>query len=198
MKYHHSFEELGIEGRVSAAAMKRKLEYIKIPEDLTGKTVLDIGAWDGYYSFLCEKRGATVTALEKEFRYGTLVDLKERLNSNIEVLYMDAYDLPVLNRRWDIILCMGVIYHVQDPFKMINIVYDHCNERAIIESALRNSGDHPLMYFYREDNTEYPTSWWIPNPEAVVGMMESAGFKTAFDLDRKDVEKTRGVFWGLK
>lgn len=198
VKYHHSFEEYGIEGRVSVAAIKNKLNYISLPEDMTGKTVLDIGAWDGYYSFECEKRGAKVTALEKEKRFGTLVDLKQQFDSEIEILYMDAYDIPSLNRQWDIVLCMGVIYHVQDPFKLINIVHDCTKEKAFIESALRNSGDHPLMYFYRPDNTECPTSWWIPNPAAVVGMMESAGFKTTHALDRDDLEKTRGIFWGEK
>ena len=102
MKYHHSFPELGIEGRVTAAGIARKLDYINLPEDLTGKTVLDIGAWDGYYSFECEKRGATVTALEKERRTGTLTELKKKFNSKIEILYMDAYDIPTLNRQWDL------------------------------------------------------------------------------------------------
>jgi tRNA (mo5U34)-methyltransferase len=198
MRYHHSFPELGIEGRVTKDAMNRKMEYIKLPEDLTGKTVLDIGAWDGYYSFECEKRGATVTALEKEVRHGTLVSLKETFNSDIEILYMDAYDIPSLNRQWDLVLCMGVIYHVQDPFKLINIVYDCTKENCIIESALRNVPGEPLMFFYKIPNDEYPTSWWLPNAGAVTGMMEVAGFKTAFDVDRPGEEKTRGVFWGEK
>ena len=197
MKYHHSFPELGIEGRVTPAAIANKLNYIRLPEDLTGKTVLDIGAWDGYYSFECEKRGATVTALEKEKRHGTLVELKETFDSNIEILYMDAYDIPSLDRQWDLVLCMGVIYHVQDPFKLINIVYDCTKENAIIESAIRNVGDEPLMFFYKVPNDEYPTSWWIPNPGAVLGMMECAGFDTTYRLDI-EVEKTRGVFWGEK
>lgn len=197
MRYHHSFPELEIEGRVSAAAIARKMEYINLPEDLTGKTVLDIGAWDGYYSFECEKRGAKVTALEKKRRDGTLVQLKKALRSKIEILYMDAYDIPSLNRQWDLVLCMGVIYHVQDPFKLINIVYECTKEKCIIESALRNVPGEPLMFFYKVPNNEYPTSWWLPNAPAITGMMESAGFITTHEID-SPTEKTRGVFWGEK
>lgn len=198
MKYHHSFPELFIEGRVSAQSIHHKLNYINIPEDLTGKTVLDIGAWDGYYSFECEKRGATVTALEKEKRHGSLPELKDAFKSNIEILYMDAYDIPKLKRQWDIVLCMGVIYHVQDPFKLINIVYDATKENCIIESALRNTPGEPMMFFYKIPNDEYPTSWWLPNAGAVTGMMESAGFEVSHHIDRPNNEKTRGVFWGEK
>tara|TARA_R110000824_G_scaffold300225_1_gene488258 strand:- start:10506 stop:11108 length:603 start_codon:yes stop_codon:yes gene_type:complete len=196
LKYHHSFPELGIEGRVTAAGIARKLDYINLPEDLTGKTVLDIGAWDGYYSFECEKRGATVTALEKERRTGTLTELKKKFNSKIEILYMDAYDIPTLNRQWDLVLCMGVIYHVEDPFKMINIVHDASKESCIIESALRNVPGEPVMFFYKLDNKDYPISW-LPNSSAVIAMMEFTGYDVTHYIDRPE-EKTRGVFWGQK
>ncbi len=46
-----------------------------IPRRLRGKTILDVGCWDGYFSFLCERRGATVTPVDN-FQYKDFVRSK--------------------------------------------------------------------------------------------------------------------------
>src|SRR6266850_1398409 len=63
----HSFELPDgtlIEGPNSLAGQKTRIGQFPIPEDLTGKRVLDIGAWDGWFSFEMERRGAEVVAID--------------------------------------------------------------------------------------------------------------------------------------
>ena len=50
-------------GMKTASVLVREWDSLKLP-DLAGKRVLDIGAWDGFFSFECEKRGASVVALD--------------------------------------------------------------------------------------------------------------------------------------
>lgn len=95
------------------------------PHDLTGKTVLDIGAWDGYYSFEAERRGAKqVLALEfnpnnaKGFKVG-----KRLLNSKVDYMILDAHDLDCIKMKFDMINWMGNYYHLHDPIQALNKIY---------------------------------------------------------------------------
>src|SRR5439155_9488823 len=90
--------------------------------DFRGKSVLEIGAWDGYWSFYAERRGAAVVVATDDatqnWADGRGLPLaRELLESKIEIRQdVSIYDLTTLNRRFDIILCLGVFYHLRDPF----------------------------------------------------------------------------------
>src|SRR5216683_8160802 len=67
--WYHSIELPGggvIEGHQSIEQLRRRIRQFPIPADLTGKRVLDIGAWDGWFSFEAERRGASVTSVDRE------------------------------------------------------------------------------------------------------------------------------------
>lgn len=172
----------------------QKIILSAIPKKLSNKTVLDIGCWDGFYSFECEKRGAKVTAIDNnqqekfvEEVYGKkrvkVTDsfhvAKKLLMSNVEFRQLDLYNLERLRKKFDIILLLQVFYHLKDPLKALDILYKITNEMLIIESHyIKTKTSVPVMRFYpgQELNND-PTNWWGPNIPCLLAMIKSVGFK---------------------
>ncbi len=106
--------------------------------DFTGKTVLDIGCWDGYWSFYAERRGASrVLATDDETQNWAgssgLKLAKELMGSSIEIrTKVSIYELSKLNERFDIILCMGVYYHLVDPFLGFTQVRHCAHQQSVV------------------------------------------------------------------
>src|ERR1051325_1634137 len=111
----HSFElpdGSEIRGVSELAAQKMRIAQFPIPGDLTGKRVLDIGAWDGWFSFEMERRGADVVAVDSaehtQFRVA-----RDLLGSKVEYRIGDICRLSSQNfGRFDIVLFFGVLYHL--------------------------------------------------------------------------------------
>jgi tRNA (mo5U34)-methyltransferase len=182
-------------------------EIIGLPEDLTGMTVLDIGAWDGFYSFAAEKRGASrVLATDwfvwKELRKNGKAgfELARRvLNSQVEDLEIDVLDLsPEKVGIFDLVLFLGVLYHLRHPLLALEKVARVTGKQLILETHVDLLElERPAMAFYpgRELNDD-PTNWCGPNPAMVKGMLETVGFKKvkiAFGPLKHDMS-TRMVF----
>ncbi len=153
-----------------------------IPDDLSGWTVLDVGAWDGYYSFACEKRGARVTAIDNNMhlrgRKG-FDTARTILDSSAEFFEMDLFDLPdTFPATFDLVLFFGVLYHLKDPLRALEVLAKRTGRLLILESHyIRTLGDEPIMRFY--PGTELyndPTSWWGPNLPCILDMLRVAGF----------------------
>ena len=106
--------------------------------DFRGKSVLDIGCWDGYWSFAAEKRGAaSVLAsddLSQNWSVGQGVHLaKELLKSKIDLdLDLSIYDVGHRGKKYDIILCLGVYYHLQDPYYAFSQLRHCCHEKTVV------------------------------------------------------------------
>ncbi len=106
--------------------------------NFAGKTVLDIGCWDGYWSFYAERRGAahvlaTDDASQNWAGSKGLALAKTLLNSRIETrLDVSIYDLTPIKDRFDIILCLGVYYHLVDPFYAFAQVRHLCHPDTIV------------------------------------------------------------------
>ncbi len=114
--------------------IERNLDRI----DFRGKTVLDIGCWDGYWSFSAEKRGAGAVLatddLSQNWSVGRGVHLaKELLQSGIEIdLTRSIYGIAKLDRKFDIILCLGVFYHLHDPYYAFSQLRHCCHENTLV------------------------------------------------------------------
>src|SRR5580704_10851566 len=104
-----------IPGLQTIEVLRSRIAEYPIPEDLTGKRVLDIGAWDGWFSFEMERRGAGVLAVDAT-KQKTLLRAKELLNSKVEYLVEDVCRLsPQKVGYFDIVLFFGVLYHLKHP-----------------------------------------------------------------------------------
>lgn len=172
----------------------RTFERLALPASLAGKRVLDIGAWDGYYSFECEKRGADeVVAIDNlnrmqrpdEKQYASLGSkgfqiAKEILGSKVKYYDMDVYDLsPEKLGQFDIVLFLGVLYHLKYPVMAFEKISAVCKGSMYIETAyLKTFSNRPLIQ-YVEGGTlnNDPTNWCLPNISSVAAMARDAGFK---------------------
>ncbi|HVV43844.1 MAG TPA: DUF1698 domain-containing protein, partial [Bryobacteraceae bacterium] len=102
-------------GLQSVEHLRWRLSLFPLPEDLRGKRVLDIGAWDGWFSFECERRGAEVIAVDC-VALNTFIEAKELLGSRVEYLTLDVDELSADRLgTFDIVLFFGVLYHLRHP-----------------------------------------------------------------------------------
>lgn len=168
-----------IPGHQSVEQLRTRLAQFHIPEDLTGKRVLDIGAWDGWFSFEMERRGATVLALDSA-RNTRLLEAKALLGSRIDYHIGDICRLTAKDLgAFDIVLFLGVLYHLKHPLLALENVCGLCRDMACIESFVTDSTPDaiPSMEFY--ETTELRgqlDNWCGPNIACLLAFTRTAGF----------------------
>src|SRR5262249_20239317 len=119
---------------------QRRLRLLQIPEDLTCKTVLDIGAWDGFFSFEFEKRGAKrVLAIDTyAWDHGGLDSFlfaRDHFKSKVEHQRLDVHDLsPQEVGTFDLVFCAGVLYHVRHPLVALEKIRSVTAGQLILET----------------------------------------------------------------
>lgn len=153
-----------------------------IPIDLKGKTVLDIGAMNGYHSLLAERRGAVVTSIEPTQGGGDnwkCLQLALSANkSNIKAIPVDLYSFHSKpNEQFDICFYFGVLYHVEDPIKELIMLRNLTKEFALIETAIAqgNYGNNPVWEMnHGFDNDD--TNIWYPSLAGLTAALKYAGF----------------------
>ncbi len=167
-----------------------RLARVHLPEDLSGKTVLDIGAWDGFFSFEAERRRASrVVACDYYAWHGMgwgtgrgkdgFELARTALNSRVEDVALDVMDLsPEKIGTFDVVFFLGVLYHLPNPLLALERVASVSSGLLILETGVDMVGiGRPAAAFYpdRELNND-PTNWWGPNHAAVQGILTSVGF----------------------
>jgi tRNA (mo5U34)-methyltransferase len=159
--------------------------------DFAGKTVLDIGCWDGYWSFYAEQRGAARVLATDDAEQNWAGDsglrlAKELYGSTIDInTQLSVYDLTKLQTRFDIILCLGVYYHLIDPFYAFAQIRHCCHEQSIVvfEGEVR-SGLPPESGIYRTGIYNFSDSndaRFRPTPILLAGLLEAAYFTIEFE-----------------
>lgn len=155
--------------------------------ELSGKSLLDIGAMNGFFAFEAERRGAyPVTAIDRDppgFPDGreAFGFAAKTLRSNVRYFTRSVYDLePSDSGTFDYVLMYGVLYHLKFPLYGLYRAASVCKEIFLLEThvTLRDDLEWPMMLFYpgKELNDE-PTNWWGPNIRCVDAMMEHLGFQ---------------------
>lgn len=189
-RWWHSFElpdGRRIEGVNDLASLKRRIGLFPIPEDLTGKRVLDIGAWDGWFTFEMERRGAEVMAIDceesKNFRY-----LQRELASKVDYRILDVYELtPEKLGQFDIVLFLGVLYHLKHPLLGLERVCALTRGMAAVQTFVSPDTGPPAMEFF--ETTELGgqfDNWVAPNVGCLLAMCRTAGFAAVELLDVND------------
>ena len=171
-----------------------------VPEDLTGRTVLDIGCNAGFYSLEMKRRGADlVVGIDSDPRYLAQARLAAEVSElDIHFEHMSAYEVERLGATFDLVIFMGVFYHLRHPLLALDLIRQHvAKDRFLFQSMLRgsrnvpqieadygfNDASHfeaegfPRMMFVEHAYASDPTNWWIPNRAGVEAMLRSAGFR---------------------
>ena len=184
-------------GVVTPGAYKPDTEWlfntIGVPLDLTGKRALDLGCADGAHSFGMAKMGAAVTA----------VDLFSPDFRNVEFI-SQLWDIPVTYRQssvytldeepFDLILALGVIYHLEHPLLALQNLNKQCTMGGML--LLESHVEHALMLrnknlasFWPDDQLNNdPSNWWTPTRKCLDEMLRVSGFRV---VQRFNTEKHR-------
>jgi tRNA (mo5U34)-methyltransferase len=173
-----------IEGVNSVDSLKKRLAQFPIPTALHGKRALDIGCWDGWYSFELERRGAEVMAIDNwdnpRFRH-----MHAAYNSRVDYRQLDMYELTPDRIGWfDIVLFMGVLYHLKHPLLALERVCALATGMAAVDSFILREGQYPaeilsrpiLEFFETDEMGGQVDNWFGPSLPALLGMCRVAGF----------------------
>jgi tRNA (mo5U34)-methyltransferase len=171
-----------------------------IPADLRGQTVLDIGCNAGFYSIEMKRRGAS-RVLGVDFDESYLAQARfaaEVSEVEIEFRQLSVYDVGELGEKFDVVLFMGVLYHLRHPLLALDLIREHVVKDLFVfqsmqrgsdqaydtqpdypfaEEDIFNDPDFPCAYFIEKRYAKDPTNWWIPNRACAEAMLRSAGFK---------------------
>ncbi len=171
-----------------------------IPCDLSGKTVLDIGCNAGFYSIEMKRRGAArVVGIDLDEDYLAQARFAAEVSDvAIEFRRMSVYQLPDLREKFDLVLFMGVLYHLRYPLLALDLLHEHvAKDMLVFQSLQRGSSEvpqlekdyhfwqtdvfaepgYPVLHFVEHRYSHDPTNWWIPNRGCAEAMLRSAGFE---------------------
>jgi tRNA (mo5U34)-methyltransferase len=172
-----------------------------LPADLSGKTVLDIGCNAGFYSIEMKKRGAArVLGIDSDERYLAQARFAAEVHgfTEIEFRKLSVYDVAALRERFDLVLFMGVLYHLRHPLLALDLIHENvARDHLVFQSMQRGSADiepvqrnynfwqvehfdqpaYPRMHFIEHEYCQDPTNWWVPNRACVEAMLRSSGFE---------------------
>lgn len=158
-------------------------------DSLNGKSVLDIGAWDGFFSFEAERRGASRVLATDHFcwsgpGWGTRKGfdlIHDTLRSRVDSLDVDVLALdPERLGQFDVVLFLGVLYHVKDPYSCLEAAARMCSNHLIIETvtALHHEAMPAMRLFNPGELGGDNTNFWAPNLAALEVMLTTFGFTT--------------------
>jgi tRNA (mo5U34)-methyltransferase len=170
-----------------------------IPQDLSGSTVVDIGCNAGFYSIEMKRRGAArVLGIDFDDDYLAQARFAAEVNGlDIEFAKLSVYDVGAIGERFDIVLFMGVLYHLRHPLLALDLIHEHvADDLMIFQSMQRGSTEvievaadykfwetshfdepgYPKLHFVEHSYSHDPTNWWAPNAACVEAMLRSAGF----------------------
>jgi tRNA (mo5U34)-methyltransferase len=162
--------------------------------------VLDIGCNGGFYSIEMKRRGADrVVAIDSDARYLAQARYAAEVSgAEIEFHQLDVYSVAQLKERFDLVLFMGVFYHLRHPLLALDLLHEHVvGNLLVFQSLLRGAkqvepieedypfseteifekSGYPVMHFVEHRYSHDPTNWWIPNRACIEALLRSAGFR---------------------
>jgi len=172
-----------IPGLQSLETLRERLARFPLPKDLKGKRVLDIGAWDGWFTFEMERRGASVVAVDLTANTKFL-KAKELMGSQADYHTIDVMELsPASLGLFDIVIFLGVLYHLKHPLLALEKVCAMSTDVVLVESYV--SDTHipdavPRMEFYEYGELCGQLDNWVgPNTACLLAWCRTAGFARA-------------------
>ena len=170
-----------------------------LPKDLAGKRVLDIGCNGGFYALAMKRLGAAhVLGIDDDpFYLEQARFAAETTGLDVEFRCMSVYDVAALGQRFDLVLFMGVLYHLRHPLLALDLIREHVASDLLIFQSLQRGSDeiatvppdrpiaerapfdapgYPKLHFVEHRYSNDPTNWWVPNRACTEAMLRAAGF----------------------
>jgi tRNA (mo5U34)-methyltransferase len=203
------FQNLDLQGVPTAPAhflgdyptIKWKRFAHVLPQDLAGRSVLEIGCNAGFYSFEMKRRGACrVLGIDFDDYYLNQARFAAQVLglADVEFRRMSVYDVGALHERFDLVLFMGLIYHLRHPLLALDLVHEHVARDLLVYQSLQRGRaevepladdydfweteiferpGYPRLHFIEKKYSHDETNWWVPNAACSAAMLRSAGFQ---------------------
>jgi tRNA (mo5U34)-methyltransferase len=170
-----------------------------VPQSLRGMSVLDIGCNAGFYAIEMKKRGAErVLGIDTDEAYLAQARFAAQVHGiDVELRTMSVYEVGLLRERFDLVIFMGVLYHLRHPLLALDRLHRHVVGKTLLFQSMRRgsseiarvdddypfertsvfeSPGYPKLHFVERRYAGDDTNWWIPNRACVEAMLRSAGF----------------------
>ena len=170
-----------------------------LPEDLAGRSVLDIGCNGGFYAMEMKRRGAArVLGIDFDEDYLAQARFAAEVEGlDIEFRRLSVYDVGALGERFDLVFFIGVLYHLRHPLLALDLIHEHVARDLMVFQSMQRGSDrvlsleadyefwrtdifddpgYPKLHFIEREYAHDPTNWWAPNRACSEAMLRSAGF----------------------
>lgn len=170
-----------------------------IAPEIEGRSVLDIGCNAGYYALAAKRAGAArVVGIDTDPDYLAQARFAaEVCGADIEYRKLSVYDVALLRERFDVVLFLGVLYHLRHPLLALDLIHEHVAGRLLVYQSMQRGSssvaevaedyefretDHfdapgyPKLHFIEHAYASDPTNWWAPNRACSEAMLRSSGF----------------------
>ncbi len=180
-------------------AVKWRRFWHAVAPAIAGRSVLDIGCNAGFYSIAARRAGAArVLGIDSDPDYLAQARFAaEVCGLDLEYRQLSVYDVAALGERFDVVLFLGVLYHLRHPLLALDLIHAHvAGDLLVYQSMQRGSAEaariEPDYGFWATDHFDHPgypklhfiehaysgdqTNWWAPNRACSEAMLRSAGF----------------------
>jgi tRNA (mo5U34)-methyltransferase len=172
-----------------------------LPDDMTGMRALDIGCNAGFYSLALARRGARVLGIDVDPHYLRQAEWARAqfgiATKQLTLRQMQVYELARVRDTYDVVLFLGVLYHLRYPLLALDIVADRVGELLVLQTLTMPGDDvaeppddlaleerermldpgWPKMAFIERRLEDDATNWWAPNRACVEAMLRSTGLE---------------------
>jgi tRNA (mo5U34)-methyltransferase len=202
--WYHAMNINGIQTKNTRTSSQYQMWISQvIPDDLTGKNILDVGCTDGFYSFLCEQRNANrMLAIDyegfdkhkkmpesgKKINANNFELYKKLLDSKVEYRKLDVYNIDLIKETFDFVLFFGVYYHLENLISALKKIYSVVSDSVFLAGHILES-ENPIMYYYdTSDITKHGSvddfATIVASPQCLINIAKSiCGFKNAELVD---------------
>lgn len=179
-----------------------------LPSDMSGMSVLDIGCNGGFYSLEMKRRGAErVLGIDSDPHYLRQARFAAAVTGlDVRFERMTVWDIGALRERFDLVIFMGVLYHLRHPLLALDLIHEHvtrdmllfqsmqrgsreiapvAEDYEFIEPAPFDEPGYPKMHFIERRYSHDETNWWVPNRACTEAMLRSSGFRIESQLEEE-------------
>jgi len=168
-------DDTGAGGEAPPAGKPARWEQFRLPVEMSGRSFLDVGCWEGAHCAEAVRRAAETVV-------GVDICTGEDLRANVDRFGFEFLQMDVFGELWqglgsfDVVLCSGLLYSVPSPMSLLLRLAKVTGELLVVESASTTmGGEDPVMLFRGTDDGNR-SNWWIPNRPCLEQMLAAAGF----------------------
>ncbi len=191
-------------GGKTEAILAQEEQALLSPFDLAGRSVIDIGAWNGYFSFAAKRRGAARVLATDSYIWNHPIwrgretfDLaRAELGLDVEALMLDPPQITPQLGLFDVVMFLGVFYHLYDPIEVMARLRGITRQLLLVEthSDLTDQARPGMVFYPGAILNQDATNWWGPNPATMLHLFLQLGFTRIFYRDHPTLGRARGIY----